>query len=165
MKKLILILLLSPLLLLWGCPVGVDYPPAKPGTEKIDKRLIGTWRCDKNEPELIKMKIEKQDEYSYKVKVLEKSGMYSLEGTDFTAWVTKIDKMNFIFGEETGTKGKYYTYAYEVDGPVFTLMEVSFLYKGTDGITSTEAFRTELKNSMSKEGFVDSKFYYTPVSN
>ncbi|MFH0893463.1 MAG: hypothetical protein V2A54_03415 [Bacteroidota bacterium] len=162
MKKIIFILLLSPLLIFWGCPVGVDYPPAKPGTEKIDKRMINTWKCTKGEPEIIKMKIEKADEYSYTVTLLEKSDDLTTDQLVWTAWITKIEKKNFIFAEANGDKGKYYTYAYEMDGPVFTLMEVKFLDKGIEGITSTETFKTELINSMKKEDFISSKFYYTP---
>lgn len=68
-----------------GCPVELDYPPGEPGSEKINKNLIGTWSNTKDDAEMGKITIEKKDESSYRVKVHTKGSMYSVESDDFTA--------------------------------------------------------------------------------
>ena len=44
MKKLLFALFIAPIMLLTtGCPVGITYPLGTPGTEKIDKSILGKW--------------------------------------------------------------------------------------------------------------------------
>ena len=60
MKKSLFTLAVLPLLfLLAGCPVGIDFPLGTPGTEKIDKQLLGKWSQSNTDLEVMRMEFEK----------------------------------------------------------------------------------------------------------
>ena len=78
MKKFVVLLLILPaVLLFYGCPVGIDYPAGEPGTEKIDKDLIGTWKQDNADKEILKFTITQKDKYSYTIVIDEKGTLYA----------------------------------------------------------------------------------------
>ncbi len=161
MKKLAILLLMLPaVLLFYGCPVGLDYSAGTPGTEKIDKALLGTWVTDKAEHEIKKVTITKIDEYSYKLVVEEKGEMYSVEGDEFTGWVTTIKGKKFLYAKPT-SEAKYYLYNYEVSNNKLTTQDVSLLDGGVDAVTSTETLRKQIETSLGMEGGLSEEATFT----
>lgn len=154
MKKLlhssILILVITTF---YGCPVGIDYPLGTPGTEKLNKELIGTWKSDKTDAEVLKVKFEKNDDNSYKVTVLERGEMYALETDFLTGWVTEVEGKTFVFFKPEN-ETKYYHYMIkELGKGKMVSCDVSLLDGGVDAVTSTEALRKQVTNSMKSDEF------------
>ncbi len=165
MKKFILNLVFAlPFLLLFtGCPVGVDYPLGTPGSEEIDKALIGAWTTEGEDPDYRTVTISKKDNFSYDVEVFEPGSMYSLDVTKFTAWVTKIEGKTFLYAQPVGSSDEqYYLYCYEaIDKNTLKSFDVSLLVGGVDAITSTEAYRAEVEASMKMEDFLSDEKTWT----
>jgi hypothetical protein len=147
MKKYLILLLPAVLLLMMGCPVGLEYSLGTPGEEKLDKSLIGTWRCKSDEAEVKRVKIDKGDENSYKVTVMERGEMYSLETDKLTGWVTTIKEKNFVYFQ-ADDDDKFYHYCYWLDGGDLVTTDVSLLDGGVDALTSTESLRKQVETSM-----------------
>lgn len=135
------------LLVVTGCPVGLQYPLGKTDSEAIDKKLVGTWVCTNEDPEVKKVKISKQDEKSFSVDVIEKGSMYSLETDHLTGWVTTLDGATFLFLRPDGEEN-YYHYQYKKEGEKYITNDVSLLDGGVDAVTSTEALRKQVSASM-----------------
>ena len=153
-KLIFLPALLITLMFVYGCPIALNFPPDEPGTVKIDKALLGTWICKQDSScEVLTAKLEKLDDYSYNVEVLEKGEMYATEDVVFTGYVTKIDNLNILYLLEKSS-GKYYNYVYEVSGKSLTIYDLSLLEGGVDAVTSTEALRAQIVASKYKEGFM-----------
>lgn len=165
MKRLILnaLLVLPFLLLFTGCPVGVDYPLGKQGSEEIDKALIGTWTTDAEDPDYRTVTISKKDNFSYDVEVFETGSMYSLDVTKFTAWVTKVGGKTFLYAQPVKSEdSQYYLYCFEaVDKKTMKSFDVSLLVGGVDAVTSTEAYRAEVEASMKMEDFLSDEKTWT----
>lgn len=133
-----------------GCPVGVDYPLCEiSAADKIDTRLLGTWRCDDESTEIIEVRIAKKDERSYAVEVLETGEMYGAEDTKFQSWITKLGGHNFIFSQGT-EKGDtdYYLYEYSFDGSYLVIHDVGLLVGGVEAVTSTIEYQKEVQESL-----------------
>lgn len=137
------------LVLASGCPVGLDYPLGEPGTEKIEKALIGTWHA-LGDAEVQKATIERADDYSYKVTVLERGEMYALETDNLTGWVTSVKEKNFIFFKPEGEE-KYYHYCYWFDGKTLVTTDVALLDGGIDAVSDTKSLRNQVASSMNKD--------------
>jgi len=154
MKKLPLFAVLAVMIMsFYGCPVGLDYPLGNPGKEKIDKNLIGTWTNDAEDPEVRKLTISKNDDYSYKILVIEKGSMYSLETDNLTGWITKIEGNTFFYAKADNEE-KYYHYMFHFGGKnEMTTCDVSLLDGGVDSVTSTDALRKQVAVSMKKIEF------------
>lgn len=131
-----------------GCPVGVNFPPGTPGTEKIDKKLIGTWSNDQEDPEVKKVTISKADDFSYSVEVLEKGSLYMANTDHFKGYVTKIDGKDFVYFLEDRDSGQYFLYHYNIEDGKLKTYDVGLKVGGIDAVTSTEAFREEIKASL-----------------
>jgi hypothetical protein len=134
-------------LVLAACPIGIAVPLGNPGTEKIDKGLIGTWRSADADHELQVVRVAKRDKTSYDVEVLEKGEMFTAESTHFTAWVTQIEGQRFLYGKPEGSS-EYFHYAYTIEGGEVVLSNVVLAVGGVDAATSTDAFRAEVVASM-----------------
>lgn len=151
MKNAIFLLLLCPaILLLTGCPVGTKYPLGNPGTEKIDKKLIGTWTNKEEDPEAKKVIIQKADDFSYDVEVFETGSMYMPTTKIFKAWVTTLEGKDFFFLKPDNEES-YYLYCYAADKKTLTTWDVGLKVGGIDAVTSIEAFRNEVKASLSHD--------------
>ncbi len=150
MKRGILLLLVVPVLLLvTGCPVGVSFPLGQPGTEKINKDIIGTWSQTDPDKEVLKMEIKKVDEFTIAVKVNEKGSMYSEDVTDFKGYFTEIDGKKFIYLQDaTNELASWYSYCYEINGKTLHTWDISLKVGGVDAVTSTEAYRQEVSGSL-----------------
>jgi hypothetical protein len=135
------------LLVITGCPVGIAYPLAEPGSGSIDKKLVGTWVCNSEDSEVKRVKISKKDDKSYSVDILEKGSMYSLETDHLKGWVTTLDGATFLFLRPDGEEN-YYHYQYKKDGESFVTNDVSLLDGGIDAVTSTESLREQVSSSM-----------------
>jgi hypothetical protein len=146
-KSYLLLLLPAVILLMTGCPIGLDYSLGNPGTEKIDKTLVGTWRNHQEEPEVKRVKIERTDDESYSVTVLERGEMYSLETDNFTAWITTIEEKNFFYLRPAG-EDEYYHYCYWMEGSTLVTTDVALLDGGVDAVSSTETLRGQVARSM-----------------
>jgi hypothetical protein len=145
MKKFTLLFSIPLLAFLFGCPIGIMYAPGNPGTEKIDKDLIGTWQTTTEDPEFAIATITKQDDYSLHASLSNTGGLFDLKETELTCWNTVIDGLKIIY---TTSDGKYYSYAYKMDNNALTLFDVSLLEGGIDAVTSTETFRSQISASM-----------------
>ncbi len=162
MKKSHGLLALIPLMfILSGCPVGITYPLGFPGTEKIEKDLIGTWIQSDTALEVIKMKIEKLDDFSYKLTVLERGTSYMEETDVFKGWCTAINKQQFVYFQTfDDANSEYYHYAYKFDGKKLITYDMSLLDGGTDAVTSTQTFREQVTTSMTKPEFLSSEIIW-----
>lgn len=149
MKKLIYITFLPFTLFLFGCPVGMSYAPGKPGTEKIDQNILGTWETAYEDAEFGLASLTQKNAFSFQVHVDKIGSMYSLDEYDFEGWNTEVDgqKIVYIF---SGNQYFMYGYALKQDG--LHLFDISLLEGGVDAVTSTEAFRKEISASLKKEG-------------
>jgi len=163
MRKFHSLLLFIPLcLVLTGCPVGINYPIASPGTEKIDKNLIGRWSQSNADMEVMKMEIVKLNDNTLKVTVLERGGMYMEETDEFKAWCTKIEGQEFVYLQNyLSDTSDYFHYAYKFDGKDLLTYDISLLDGGVDAVTSTEAFQTQIRTSMIKPEFLSEETRWT----
>ncbi len=150
MKKFLILLLPAVLLLMMGCPVGLEYPLDKPGSEKIDKSLLGTWVCKSEDAEVKRVKVAKEGDNSYAVTVLERGEMYTLETDKLTGWVTTVKEKNFIYLQAEGDS-KYYHYCYWMDGGDLSTTDLALLDGGVDAVSSTETLRKQVESSMHKD--------------
>ena len=152
MKKILVsYLAVVALLMFTGCPVGVNYPPGTPGTEKIDKKLLGTWSNNEEDPEVRKVTISKADEYTYNVEVMEKGSLFTPETDFFKGFITKIEGKEFVYFLENKDSGQYYLYSYKFEEGALKTYDVGLKVGGIDAVTSTEAFRKEIKASLKME--------------
>ena len=161
MKKLhpflVLFVCFSAALIFMGCPVSTSYPLGEKNSEKIDKRLIGTWKNDSTSNEAVKVTVKKTDEYTYKVTVDEKGSMFMAESTDFIGWITTIEKEEFLVVQEEiegVAKETYYVYHIKFENGKLITNDITLKVGGTDAITSIPTYRDEVKASMQKEGFL-----------
>jgi hypothetical protein len=151
-KIVLLPALILSLLLIYGCPVGMNFPPDEPGTVPVDKELVGTWTCTLDTCSDLKViRVEKKDNFSYTVTVTEKGEGYMADEMDFTGYITQIDGKKFFYALGA-TSGSYFLYHYVVSGKSLSLFDVGLLEGGKDAVTSTEAFRAEISASLKKEG-------------
>jgi hypothetical protein len=156
------VLLTSGMLLTTGCPVGIEYPPGTPGTEKIDARLLGTWGALQDTADMLKILVAKKDDFSYQIEVLETGEGYLVEETVFTAWVTNLEGRTFIYSKPVeSSEDGYYLYHYEFDSKgELVIHDVGLLVNGQDGITSTETFRAEISASLKNSECLSGRFSY-----
>lgn len=149
MKKYASLLALPLLLFLFGCPVGMQYSPGVPGTEKIDEKLLGTWETSAEEPEFKTASISKKDDYSFNVSVSGRGSSYMPKGTDFTGWTTQVDNQRIVYIRDTDAN-EYYMYGYTYQDNGLMLYDVALLDGGVDAVTSTETFRSQISSSLKK---------------
>jgi len=136
----------------YGCPIGIDYPLAKTGGEKINKDLIGTWVAE-GDGEVKKATISKNDDNSYKITVEERGEMYSLETDNLSGWITELDGKSFLIFKPENEE-KYYHYMIKESGKrTMVTCDVSLLDGGVDAVTSTETLREQVSLSMKKAEF------------
>lgn len=149
----------------YGCPVGSEYPLGKPGTEKIDKALIGTWKAEGNMADLTisKVKIKKKNDYSYSVEILEPGDAYMEEIYNYTGYVTELDGRKFVYFLAEGSTS-YYLYHYEVRGSQVITHDVGLLVGGKDAVTSTEAYRKEVSESLKKPDCLSEEIVYNKAN-
>jgi hypothetical protein len=151
MKKSLIVMILAPiLLLLIGCPVDTKYPLSDPGTEKIDQNLLGTWENNStdSDADVKKVKISKKNAFTYDVIVVEKGSMYMADTNIFDGFVTKMEGKDFFYVRPAGNQDKYYLYCYQMDGKKLKTYDVGLKVGGLDAVTSTNAFREEVKASL-----------------
>jgi hypothetical protein len=144
------------MLVLSGCPVALNFSPAEPATEKINKKLIGTWRFQPDEgkeSEVTEVTFERVDGSTLKAFVKEKGSMYSVDTDVFLGYETDIEGLHVLFFKpEAGNE--FYLYQYKMDDDnTLIVADVSLLVGGVDAVTSTEALRAEIKGSISKSDF------------
>jgi hypothetical protein len=145
----------------YGCPVGIDYPLGKPGKEKINKDLLGTWVNSEEDPEVKKASIKKKDDYSYDVLVLERGSMYSLESDKLTGWITEVEGKTFLYLKEEGQTQYYHYMLPVIDKKSMTTCDVSLLDGGVDSVKSSETLRKQVVNSMKKAEFCTETIIWT----
>jgi hypothetical protein len=154
MKKLLFLLLPLVVLLATGCPVGLNYSLGTPGKDKIDNDLIGTWVCESEGAEVVKVTLKKGEDHSYAVNVVERGEMYSLETDVLTGWVTNLDDKKFAYFKPDGSD-QFYHYCYWLDGSTLMTTDVSLLDGGVDAVNSTQTMREQVSRSIKMDGWGD----------
>lgn len=149
MNRIFLLLLVPVMLLTTGCPVDVPYPLGDKGNEKMDKSLIGTWVQHDTSMEVMRLEIIELDKYTVQLTVLERGANYMEEVDVFKGWTTELDGKKFVyFQDASNPDAGYYTYCYNTDGKTMYTYDVSLLIGGVDAVTSTEAYRKEVSESL-----------------
>jgi hypothetical protein len=137
----------------------LDYAPGEIGAEKVSAELLGTWEFSSasetsTDHEVMKVKFSKRDANSYNVTVLDRGEMYSLETNDLVMYQTTIDGLNVMYLKPSDEES-YYLYQFELkDKKTLVVADISLLDGGTDVVTSTETLREQIKNSKSKDEFL-----------
>jgi hypothetical protein len=164
-KKIWAVILLPAILLIMGCPVNTAFPIAEPGTEKIDKALIGTWLNAEADSlsDVISVSISKKDQVSYDVEVLENGPMYMVESTSFEGFVTKLEGETFFYVRPVGKDSEYYLYHYRFEDNLLKTYDVGLKVGGIDSVTSIEAFRAEVTASMKLADCLSGEIRWTKV--
>lgn len=145
-----------------GCPVGIDYPFCEENqVEKVDSRLLGTWRCQSDSAEILEVRITKEDDITYGVEVTEQGENFMADDTKFNSWSSKLDGHNFLFsqGAESSTKS-YFLYEYSFEGKKLVIHDVGLLVGGMDAVTSTDALRKEVSASLKNPDCLTARFEY-----
>ncbi len=149
-----LMLLFAAMILLTGCPVETKYPLEVSGKEKIDFRLIATWSNNKETADVKKVTIRQFDDYTYYVRVDEKGENYFAAETIFIGWLGRVGgKLFLILQPMTEGKAKesaYLLYNIEFIGDNLTTHDVGLIVGGIDAITSTDALKKEVEESLKK---------------
>ena len=144
-----------------GCPVAISHPLGKPGTEKIDGKLLGVWVATSDSADIVKMEIIKKDDYTYAVEVLESGENYMVESNNFDAWFTKLDGKSFVYSKPTDpAKDEYYLYHYSFKDKTLALEDVSLLVGGIDAVTDSETFRKEVSASLKMPDCLTARLEY-----
>lgn len=145
-----------------GCPVGIAYPLCEENqVEKLDKRLLGTWRAVTDSAEIVQVQISKEDELTFAVEVLEQGESYMADDTKFFSWTTKLDGHTFIFSQGADSDNKdYMLYEYSFEGKKLVIHDVGLLVGGMDAVTSTETFRKEVSASLKNPDCLSARIEY-----
>lgn len=148
MKRYTYFLFCPLIMLLWGCPVELNYPIDEPGSRKIDRELLGVWVCeDSNCNEFRAVEVsEGNAPNSYLVKVLEKGESYMSDDSVFVGYTTDFvnEQMMYLRPVEGD---KWMHYRIEKSNGTITLRDVVLADQGIDAVTSTAALREEVKRS------------------
>jgi hypothetical protein len=148
------------LILLCGCPVDTKYPLEQKKNGRIDHKLLGTWINDSTRNDVKKVKITLGEDQLYQVVVLDKSETY-LSGSDtFRGWLTELDKHEFLVLElfKNGKYlDKYYLYHLSMNKKAIVTHDAAFKSGGLDAVVSTDAFKQEIRASMSHPEFLSDK--------
>lgn len=154
----VLFLLAAGLMLLTGCPVSTNYPLAAKGSTKLEKKLIGTWTTDAEEPAVKTVNIEKgTDDNTYKVTVTERGPMYAPETDHFTGWLAELGGKTFLVLQSVlngAPEEAYFLYLVDIEKNQITTHDSSMLVGGMDAVVSTETYQQEILASMTKENFL-----------
>lgn len=154
----VMFLLAAGLLLLTGCPVNTDYPLAAKGTTKLDKKLIGAWTTDAEEPAVKTVNIEKGTvDNTYKITVTERGPMYAPETDDFTGWLTELGGKTFLILQSVidgAPQEAYFLYHVDIEKNQITTHDSSMLVGGIDAVVSIETFQQEILASMKMDNFL-----------
>lgn len=145
-----------------GCPIGIEYPLCEESqVQKIDQKLLGTWKAESSDAEILEVKISKEDDYTFAVEVLEQGENYMADDTEFFSWTTKLDGHTFIFSQAANSEKKeYMLYEYSFEGKNLVIQDVSLLVGGVDAVTSTQAFRDEVSASLKNPDCLTARLEY-----
>ncbi len=145
-----------------GCPVGIAYPLCEENkVEKLDKKLLGTWRSVSDSAEILEVRITNDDAITFGIEVLEKGENYMSDDTRFFGWITKLDGHTFLFSQGRDSDSKeYYLYHYSFEGKKLVIEDVGLLVGGLDAVTSTETFRQEVSASLKKPDCLSARIEY-----
>jgi hypothetical protein len=164
MKKLKFLLFFLPFaLFLIGCPVGLDFPLDELGKNPLDQKLIGTWESENEDGTIKKMKISEEGNNTYKIEIITRGEMYSLEEDIHKGWVTELGGYTFFYSKPLNEE-KYYHHIYKlIDSKTLVTNDFSLLDGGVDAVTSTEALRAQVLTSSKMEGFLGEEITYKKV--
>lgn len=155
MKKLFLSTgLLVFILFFYACPLGTNVPPAKPNSEKLDAKLIGSW-TNPSAPDFTTAHLVKLDDFSFEA---------SLEGSAldddiiFKGWSSTINsqKIVYVFDE---TLSEYLTYAYTINRNSLELKEFDLTIDEIKEIQTSNDFVALLTQKVKKRSYKSSYIY------
>lgn len=160
-SDLYILIIISSAILLMGCPISTSYPLGTSGEQKIDERLLGTWKNDSSGVEVKKVIVRRINSYEYMIRVVEKGPRYEVEGTKYKGWLTTIKDHQFLVLQAVKvSQPTYYAYHITFGDGTLTTQEISLLVEGKAAVTSTEAYRKEAEASMEKEGFLTNEIVW-----
>lgn len=147
---------------LTGCPVSSSYPLGyKTDAKPFRNDLVGTWS---NKPakeegghEVAKVVISKgSSANTYRITVKEKRESFAADTDVFEGWITELNGLQFFVLQEIingNPQQSYYVYHFSMLKESFTTNEISLKVKGTEAITSVEAYQEEVTASMKHNEF------------
>jgi hypothetical protein len=150
------------LLVTTGCPVGVPYALCEEHqVDKVDSKLIGTWKCLADSAEILQVQISKEDDLTYGIEILQKGDSYMAEDSRFFGWTTQLDGHHFLFSQGLESEdSNFYLYEFSFEGKKLVIHDVGLLVGGMDAVTSTEALRAEVAASLKMPGCLSARFEY-----
>lgn len=152
------------LFILTGCPVGLDYPLGNEGQEKNDTKLYGTWEINDPEETVLQFTASKKSDNSMRFVVDDYSEMFTPNTTVFTGWIVSLGGMRFLCLTEDADPSAYYHYVIqELSDTELKICDLSLLQDGIDAVTSQEALRKEVMQSMKKPEFLSTVMTYSKV--
>jgi len=165
MNRIISFALLGALLIvLTGCPIGLDYPLGKSNEEKIESKLLGKWTIDDLEETIITVSFGKKSENMYLITIHESSELFAPESIYFNGWIVSLGGMNFLCTQEIANPDTYYHYVLiSVSDDLLSICDMSLLNQGIEAVKSTETLRTEVLASMKKPEFLSGALVYKKV--
>jgi hypothetical protein len=145
--------------MLAGCPVSTSHPLTDvAGAAKYDKRLEGTWNQPDVESEATSVKISKgKTDNTYDITVVTEGSSFAADSKNYTGWLADFENMKFLVLKMEDDDPTYYIYHVEIEKDKLVSHTVSFLENGISAITSSAAYREEVRASMKKEGFLKEK--------
>jgi hypothetical protein len=164
MKQEATVLISLSVILLFGCPAGLKYSPGKPGTEKLDTRILGKWVTSDEFSVFKKAEVTQVDEFTFRAKLEETTDMYILgDETELNGWTTVIDNQSFlyIFSKQ---QEEFYSYGFTFKDGGLVMYDAALLEGGQDAVVSTETFRSQLAASIKKEEWYSDPVIYKKVS-
>lgn len=156
-----ILLIFSSAILLMGCPISTSYPLGTSGEQKIDERLLGTWKNDSSGVEVKKAIVRRNNSNEYIIRVVEKGPRYEVDGMKYKGWLTTINGHQFLVLQAMKVfRPTYYAYHITLGDGTVTTQEISLLVEGKAAVTSTEAYRKEVEASMEKDGFLTNEIVW-----
>jgi hypothetical protein len=152
------------LIVLTGCPIGLDYPLGNSSEQKIDTKLIGKWTIDDPEETILSVSFSKKAENMYLITIHEYSEFFTPETLYFNGWIVSLGGMSFLCTQEIANPDTYYHYVLiSVSDNLLNICDMSLLNQGLDAIKSTETLRAEVLESMKKTEFLSGALVYKKV--
>ena len=158
MKKLVILLLLSPLLLLLtGCPYNSKVPLSAVPKIPIDKSLLGTWKSfdDKDSTEMKVLEFNSKEYYVY-IRSVSKG---ALEVDHYRAYISVVGKEKIVNFEDLKQKGEFNFFRYKQEGDKIKVQVVSDVAV-KDKYASPKSMTKAFSKKINEKDFFESELVF-----